>query len=136
MSEHKIVLHYPRTLIDQPIVSGLIKKFDLTVNILRANILPDQEGLLVVGLEGSDDNVEKGVAWVEEQGVRTQALSRDVVRDEDACTQCGHCITICPSGALRVEDRESQLVIFDSDECIACALCVPACPPRAMKVRL
>ena len=136
MSERRIVLHYPRTLIDQPIVSTLVKKFDLTVNILRASILPDQEGVMVVGLEGTEENVEKGVAWVEEQGVRVQALSVDVVRDDDVCTQCGHCIVVCPTGALRIDDRESQYVIFDTDECIACELCVAACPPRAMKVRL
>lgn len=135
MAERRVVLHYPRTLIDQPIVSRLIRHYGLEVNILRANITPDQEGVMVVVLEGEPQAIEAGTKWVEEQGVRVQPLELDVVRDENRCTQCGACVVVCPTGALRVEDPESQIVIFDSDRCIACELCVPACPPRAMRVR-
>jgi ferredoxin len=135
MPERRVVLHYPRALIDQPIVSRLVRDFDLTINILRANITPDQEGIMVLGVEGEAANVERGLAWAQEQGVRVQPLTLDVVRDEDKCTQCGHCVIVCPTGALRIEDRARQEVVFDADRCIACGLCVPACPPRAMKVR-
>ncbi len=135
MGERRVVLHYPRTLIDEPIVSRLVRDFEVTVNILRANITPDQEGVMVVGVEGKPKNIEAGLAWVEEHGVKVQPLELDVVRDEDKCTHCGHCVVVCPTGALRVDDRESQVVVFDSDQCIACELCVAACPPRAMRVR-
>jgi len=135
MAERRVVLHYPRTLIDQPIVSRLIRHYGLEVNILRANITPDQEGVMVVVLEGEQKAIQEGTRWVEEQGVRVQPLELDVVRDENRCTQCGACVVVCPTGALRVDDRNSQIVVFDSDRCIACELCVPACPPRAMKVQ-
>ena len=133
MATCRVVLRYPRHLIDEPVVSHLVKDYDLELNILRANITPQSEGLMVVGLAGSEENLRQGLAWVRDQGVAVQPLERDVVRDEDKCTQCGVCITICPTDAL-YRDLQTQEVFFDSDRCIACELCVPACPPRAMKV--
>ncbi len=135
MAERRVVLHYPRTLIDEPIVSRLVRDFNVTVNIMRANITPHQEGLMVLGIEGEPENIDAGLKWVEEQGVKVQALELDVVREEEKCTHCGHCVIVCPTGALRIDDRRTQVVVFDSDRCIACELCVPACPPRAMRVR-
>lgn len=135
MAQRRVVLHYPRTLIDEPVISHLIRDFDLTVNIMRANITPEQEGLMVVGVEGEQHNIDAGLKWVEDKGVRVQPLERDVVRDEDRCTHCGHCVVVCPTGALRIDDTDTQIVVFDADRCIACELCVPACPPRAMRVR-
>ena len=133
MEKRRVVLRYPRHLIDVPVVSHLVKNYNLELNILRANITPQSEGLMVVGLEGSEENLRQGLAWVRDQGVAVQPLERDVVRDEDKCTQCGACITICPTDAL-YRDPQTQEVFFDSDRCIACELCVPACPPRAMRV--
>ena len=133
MESRRVVLHYPRHLIDVPVVSHLVKNYDLELNILRANITPQSEGLMVVGLAGSEENLRQGLAWVRDQGVAVQPLERDVVRDEDKCTHCGVCITICPTDAL-YRDPQTQEVFFDSDRCIACELCVPACPPRAMRV--
>jgi len=135
MAEHRVVLHYPKTMIDEPVVSRLVQDFHVTVNILRANITPDQEGLMVLVVEGKQEDIDGGIEWVKSLGVQVQPLELDVERDEDKCTQCGHCVVVCPTGALRIEDRQTQEVIFDSDRCIACELCVPACPPRAMRVR-
>ncbi|MBC7288488.1 MAG: 4Fe-4S dicluster domain-containing protein [Armatimonadetes bacterium] len=135
MAERRVVLHYPRSLIDQPVVSGLVKQFDLTVNIMRANITPEQEGVMVVALSGEAEKIDAGLRWVEETGIRVQPLERDVTRDDRLCTHCGHCVIVCPVGALRYETDGYSRVLFDPDRCIACELCVPACPPRAMKVR-
>jgi len=133
MASARVVFRYPRQLIDTPVISHIAKAYALEFNILRANITPESEGLMVLGLEGTKENLKKAIAWAEEQGVSVQPLERDVVRTEDRCTQCGACVTICPSGAL-YKDLPSQEVLFEADKCIACELCVPACPPRAMAV--
>ena len=133
MATRRVVLRYPRHLIDVPVISHLAKSYGVAFNILRANITPESEGLMVVGLEASEENLRQGLAWVRDQGVSVQPLERDVVRDEDKCTQCGACIAICLTQAL-YRDPATQEVFFDSDRCIACELCVPACPPRAMRV--
>ena len=133
MATRRVVFHYPKQMIDVPVVSRLIRDFGLELNILRANITPDAEGILVLGLEGTEENLTKGLAWVEAQGVTVQPLEKDVVRVEEKCNECGACLTICPTQALH-RVVETQRVYFDPDRCIACELCVPVCPPRAMTV--
>jgi ferredoxin len=133
VARSRVVFHYPSHLIDEPIVSRLVTDYQLEFNLLRADITPNAEGLMVLGLEGTEENLSAGLAWVEAQGVTVQPLERDVVRDDELCTECGNCITICPTDAL-YRDAATQRVYFDPDKCIACELCVPVCPPRAMRV--
>ncbi|HCU35004.1 MAG TPA: (Fe-S)-binding protein [Armatimonadetes bacterium] len=133
MASTRVVFHFPRHLIDQPVVSYIAKTYELDFNILRASITPESEGLMVLGLEGAPDRLSEALAWAETQGVRLQPLERDVVRDDTRCTQCGACVTACPTGALQ-KQADTQRVGFDADKCIACELCVPVCPPRAMEV--
>jgi ferredoxin len=133
MATRRVVFHYPKQMLDVPVVSRLVRDYDLEFNILRANVTPDAEGVMVLGLEGTEENLRKGLAWVQEQGVTVQPLEKDVVRVDEKCNECGLCITICPTAAL-YREVETQRVYFDPDRCIACELCVPVCPPRAMMV--
>lgn len=134
MVSKRIVLTFPHKLVDQPIVYKLVKDFDLVFNILQAKITPKEEGLMVVELKGKKENYAEGIKYLTGLGVKIQPLSQDVTRDEERCTHCGACITVCPTGALYI-DKKTRKVIFDSDKCIACELCVKACPPRAMIVK-
>ena len=133
MISKRIVLHFPHRLVDQPIVSKLIKEFDLQFNILKASITPQEEGLMVLELSGKRENFDKGIEYLKECGVKIQSLSQDVVRNEDKCTNCGVCVPICPTEAL-VVDPATRKVIFHNKKCMACELCVKLCPPRAMEV--
>ena len=133
MVSKRIVLHFPQRLIDQPIVYKLVKDFDLRFNILKAYITPDKEGLMVLELSGKRDNFDKGISYLESCGVKIQSLSQDVVRNEDKCTHCGVCVTICPTQALTV-DPKTRKVSFHYEKCVACEACVKICPPRAMEV--
>jgi len=129
----RIVLHFPKRLVDKPIVSRLVKDFALDFNILKAEVTPGEEGLLVMELIGDQRNYDKGVKYLTEAGVKIQSLSQDVVRNEARCTHCGACITICPSGAFSLE-KGTRKVLFDNSKCVVCELCVKACPPRAMEL--
>ncbi len=129
----KIVLHFPRRLVDRPIVSRLLKDFDLDFNILKASVTPDEEGLMVLELSGKQADYDRGIRYLTEAGVRIQSLSQDVLRNEERCTHCGACITICPTGAFEL-DLVTREVNFHNDKCIACGICIKACPPRAMEV--
>lgn len=133
MKTVRLVLRFPQTLIDEPIISETVKAYDLDFNILRASITPEREGLMVLGLTGEDRKVDTAVKNLKKRGVIVQPLARDVVRNEQRCTDCGACITSCPTNALFI-DLETRKVGFDSDKCIACELCVPRCPPRAMEL--
>jgi ferredoxin len=130
----RIVLHFPRSLVDRPIMCPLARDFKLEFNILKASVTPKEEGLLVVELSGEAEDYERGTRYLAETGVGIQPLSQDVVRNEARCTHCGACVVLCPSGALAI-DPVTRRVNFDDTRCMACGICVPACPPRAMEVR-
>lgn len=131
----RVVLHFPRNLVDQPIIYRLVRDYDLMFNILKASVTPEEEGLLVLELSGEEKDYEKGVGYLAEVGVEIQSLSRDVYRDEVRCTHCGACITICPTHAFELEPSTRKVNFLD-EKCIACGLCIKACPPRAMEIRI
>ncbi len=129
----RIVLRFPKRLVERPLIYRLVKDYDLEFNILKASITPEQEGLLVLELKGNQSEYDKGINFLIKAGVKIQSLSQDVTRNEDRCTSCGACVTVCPTKAFSV-DPKTRLVLFDNEKCIACGLCIPACPPRAMEV--
>jgi len=129
----RIVLHFPRRLVDRPIVCRLVKDYDLEFNILKALFTPEEEGLMVLELSGEQEEYDKGIRYLTTTGVRIQSLSQNVIRNEERCTHCGACITICPTGAFEL-DPSTRLVRFYDERCLACGICIKACPPRAMEV--
>lgn len=129
-----LILRFPKTEVQKPLVCTLAREHDLTFNILRAGILPRKEGYIVLELSGTRKNFKEGVKYLKSQGVDVQNASQEVKRDDDICTQCGSCTAVCPTGALSVK-RPEMTVIFDQTKCSVCELCITACPPRAMKVR-
>jgi ferredoxin len=129
----KVVLRFPKRLVERPIIYRLVKDYELEFNILKASITPEQEGLLVLELKGNQKEYDKGIEFLMKAGVKIQSLSQDVTRNEARCTHCGACVTVCPTGAFRV-DPKTMRIIFEDEKCIGCGLCITACPPRAMEV--
>ena len=93
----KIVLHFPPRLVDRAIVYHLIKDYDLELNIMKASIIPDAQGLMVLELRGQQTDYDRGVKYLTETSVHIQSLSQNVVRNDDRCTHCGACVTVCPT---------------------------------------
>ena len=131
----RVVLHFPRRLVDRPIISRLIKDYDLEFNILKATILLQQEGVMVIEFRGHKSNIKKGIKYLKDIGVDVRSMAGSIRRDEDKCYQCGACTGICPTDALFVQ-RPEMAIIFDEDKCTACGLCVGVCPARAMEVSM
>jgi ferredoxin len=129
----RIVLRFPRRLVERAIVSKLVRDYSLDFNILKASITPEEEGLMVLELSGEQTNYDKGIKYLTNSGVKIQSLSQDVLRNEDRCTHCGSCITVCPAGAFQL-DPSTRKVLFDNEKCVACGLCIKSCPPRAMEL--
>ena len=129
----KVVLHFPKRMIDEPILFRLIKDYNLQFNILKASITPEAEGLMVVELKGDRKSYDLGIKYLIDSGVNVQSLSQDVTRNEERCTSCGACVTVCPAGAFNYETG-TMVVRFDTAKCVACGLCIKACPPRAMEL--
>lgn len=133
MISKKIVLKFNHNLSDQPIIYKLIKRYDLEFNILKAHINPNKEGLMVLGLAGAENEIKQGIEYLKELGLIIQPLSQNIIRNNNRCTHCGVCISVCPADAL-VLDSDTRKVNFYDDKCIVCEQCITTCPVRAMEI--
>jgi len=127
------VLRFPKDIVDQPMICKLVKEYDVEFNILKAAINLQDEGMMVLELRGHKVNIDKGLAYLKDQGVGVERVAATIRRDFERCVQCGVCTGICPTGALAIE-RPGMAVLFEPDRCTGCGLCVAVCPVRAMEV--
>ncbi len=126
---------FPKDTSDKPIIYHLIKRHEVEVNILRADILPQREGVMILELRGAKNNVKEALHYLEGLGVSIERLATRVRRDDERCFQCGACTGVCPVDALSIR-RLDMAVIFDPDKCTGCGQCVLVCPVRAMEMSL
>jgi ferredoxin len=134
MHSRMLVLQFPKTEVEKPIVCFLASDFNLTFNILKATILPRKEGVMVMELSGTRKDFNRGVKYLKEHGVQVQPVGQEINYNRTKCTHCGACTAVCPTGALFVR-RPEMTVGFNKKKCSICGLCVSACPPRAMEIR-
>jgi ferredoxin len=51
-----------------------------------------------------------------------------VTVDEEGCTACGTCVSVCPTGAIEiVQEGENRVLSFRPSACTNCSLCRDAC---------
>lgn len=74
MQKQAIRLIYPPHLLDVPIINQLIRRYELTVNILRAQVGPD-EGWVDIQLTGTSAAIEDAMGWLSAKGVEVQHLA-------------------------------------------------------------
>jgi ABC-type methionine transport system ATPase subunit len=73
MTNQVVRLNYPSTLLHVPIINQLIKQYDLTVNIMRAQIDNDQ-GWIELQLAGPIQTIDEAVEWLQLQGIKVNFL--------------------------------------------------------------
>jgi len=129
-----MVLRFPSEITDKPIVCNLSREFDLCFNILKAEILPGEEGIMVIEISGQKKHVSAGLKYLKAQGVKIKSVAQEVRRNDEVCIHCGACTGICPRGAFSIHP-DTREVIFDPKRCKGCGLCVMVCPVRAMEIR-
>jgi len=78
MAKRQVMFTFPRKLIQEPIIYELSHKFEVMTNIRRADVTEDR-GWVVLELEGEDKEIDAGVAWVKEKGVRVDPIVGDIV---------------------------------------------------------
>jgi L-aspartate semialdehyde sulfurtransferase ferredoxin len=125
--KHKYILEYSSSIVDEPVIYILVKRFDVKVNILRAEISPGHEGSMLVELESDPENIAKSMDYLAERQIRLLPIAQSLAFREELCVDCGACTGVCLSGCLRMDSENWKLVV-DRELCIACGLCVKACP--------
>ncbi len=131
--KRKVILRFPPQNVDKPLSYILVKDFDIRINILKAEVMPGKKGSLLLEMEGLQENIEKGIQYLESENVDCQPLEKDLKLDKDKCINCGNCTAVCFAGALTMNPDTWELE-FNKDNCILCELCVKACPLKLFEI--
>jgi len=132
--KEKYILEYSSAVANDPVVYTLVRRFDIKVNILRAEISSGQEGSMLVELEGEDSRLAECRDYLASIDVRLSPLSSSLAVAEAECVHCGSCTGVCFSGCLTMGAPDWKLKV-DREKCIACGLCVVACPFRLISLK-
>lgn len=128
MVTKKVLLYFPKSETDQPIVYRLVKDYSLEINIFRAKVTPQEYGYLVLDMTGKESDIQAAMTYIESLGVEVNGTDKGLAWNADVCTHCGHCIPHCPTQALSFDNSKSRKVTFDITQCIDCLSCVKNCP--------
>ena len=123
MASQKIVLHFPETVMDEPVVCRLVKHYELDFNIIKAQIQPKREGLMVLELSGDAKKLKAGLKWARDLGIRIQPLEQDVVRDRSCAPTAGPARASArskPSPSIAIRGRSSSTETSASGAGCAC----------------
>ncbi|AUB56638.1 MULTISPECIES: 4Fe-4S dicluster domain-containing protein [Methanobacterium] len=125
----KAWLKFSPTIVNKTVISDLIKNYDVTFNIHKANITP-KGGKMLIEISGSE--AEEGIKYMEKEGIQLNPIKKVVKKDEDKCMDCGECISLCPVEAIKM--GEDWTVELDNQKCIGCGFCTTSCPTKAIKI--
>lgn len=74
----RIYLTYPTRLVREPLIYELGVQFALRTNIRGANV-SDTMGLVALELEGTREEIARGVAWLRARGVTVEPIEKNVI---------------------------------------------------------
>ena len=78
MAKQRMKFTLPTELIKEPTIWKLGKQFNVVTNIRRADVTEDR-GWVILELEGEMEEIELGVQWVIDLGVRVDPVVGDIV---------------------------------------------------------
>ncbi len=58
----------------------------------------------------------------------------EVITD-DTCTNCAHCVSVCPAEYLKMKDNKIKANADSPFGCIQCGVCMMNCPNNSIKIR-
>ena len=127
----KVNLIFPPTMVTFPLMTLLVRQYELEVNILHADIRLNKTGKLIVELTGEKKNIDQALQYIEKQGITCHVFNGTLTWEEENCVHCGACTSVCPSRALTIRAPDFTLA-YDKEKCLICGLCVKACPLRIL----
>ena len=126
----RINIIFPVETLDKPIISTAVKKYGVTINILRAQI-DSAGGKVLAEIEG--ENIYDALDYIVSQGAIVKTIKEVVKVDKEKCIHCGACISVCVVNAITI-DKKTREVKFDVEKCIGCGVCIKACPTKAISL--
>ena len=78
MAKRRVRFTFPEQLITEPLIYNLGRNFEIITNIRRANV-QERLGWVVLELEGAEDEIDRGLEWMTEAGVRVDPIIGDLI---------------------------------------------------------
>lgn len=78
MAKRQVMFTFPPELIKEPIIYNLGHRFEVVTSIRRADISANR-GWVVMELEGDEEEIDQGIAWVMSKGVKVDPVLGDIV---------------------------------------------------------
>jgi len=135
MTSRRFVLTFPPDATGEPITYNLIKKYDIMVNIVRADVSPGKIGHLVMEMTAPAKVLREGMEYIRQQKVECEPINKKITCREELCIHCGACSAVCFAGALTMGHHSAELT-FDPEKCVVCELCLTACPLKLFSIDL
>ncbi len=76
MAKRRVMLTFSPETITEPIIYNLGQQFKIATNIHQADLTGDR-GWIVLELNGKEQDIDAGIAWVISRGVRVDPFSGD-----------------------------------------------------------
>jgi len=125
----KAWLKFSPSIVNKTIISDLIKNYNISFNILRADITP-KGGKMLIEISGPQS--EEAIEFLEKEGIQLNPIKQVVNKNEEKCIDCGACISLCPVKAITTSD--DWIIEVDDQLCIGCGFCTYSCPTKAIKI--
>ena len=77
MAKRRVIFTFTPETSSEPIIHNLGQQFNIVTNIGRAQTTEDR-GWVELELDGEDQNIEAGIAWVTSRGVRVDLISDEI----------------------------------------------------------
>ena len=77
MVKQRVMLTFTPETSTEPIIYNLGQQFNIVTNICRADTTEDR-GWIELELDGNDEDIESGIAWVISKGVRVDQVSDEI----------------------------------------------------------
>jgi len=123
----RLVLRFPAERVNEPITYVLIKEYDVSINILNADITHGKEGNLLIEMSGEAGKLDEALEYLNNKNVIVSPVVKTILFNDAECIHCGACASVCFPGALTMKDSSRKLK-FSPERCVACELCIKACP--------
>lgn len=76
--KERVKLTFPQQLIKEPVIFKMAKQYNVMPNIRRARVT-ETVGEMILELEGSEENLKKGIQSLRDQGVTVELVEGDIV---------------------------------------------------------
>jgi len=125
----KLRLLYTRSNVSSPVISNIVLKTGVPINILEAKVSLNG-GEMVVEVPATGKKLDEVRELFEKAGVSAKEIKSVIEIDYERCISCGACVSPCPVQAIKQNPEWD--VELDEGRCIRCLICVNACPVRAI----